>query len=163
MNPAKDQGPLCLGREGCNRSSQPSQGVPVHRNLFRRRPVIERQILPDVLKSLEGDDLGAPQMPHDQGSRHLEQVGLWVEDVVERRPRRQQAIGFLDHVIDLQARKAASRQPSPERGLVGQDRAEKPAPPVGVKIFSHRPQTPVSDPAPNGQAWRFHHRVKKVL
>ena len=114
VNTAEDQGPLGLRRKGRYRLGEPPQGVPVDRDLLGRGPILRGEIVFKLFQRLKGHDLGTAQMPHDQGPRHLEEVGLGMVDVVEPLTRRQQAIGLLDHVIDVQTRQASSRQPGPQ-------------------------------------------------
>ncbi|MDB5420565.1 MAG: hypothetical protein JWR59_512 [Brevundimonas sp.] len=114
MNAAKNQGPLSLRRKGRNRLGEPPQGVPVDGDLLGRGPVLCGEIVLKAFQRLKSHDLGTAQMPHDQGPRHLEEVGLGMVDVVEPLTRRQQAVGLLDHVIDVQTRQPSRRQPRPQ-------------------------------------------------
>lgn len=124
--PAKDEGLARLAGHGGDRFSQSPQLVTIYERLFKRSRPIDRIEPVHFLDRLDRYHLGSSNVAHDDRMGDLENVGAGVLYVAHVFARGQNGIGFLDNVVDIDARVAFSREPAPQSRLVRQNMAAKP-------------------------------------
>ena len=163
VDASQDQGALRLRRQGGDGLGQTPQGVPVGDDALRRRRILGQVPAVEVVKRLERDDPRPSDVPRNQRTRRLKQVGLWMTDVVHPFTRRQKAVALLDHILRFQSVHAPAHQPGAQGRFVRQHFSQQPARPPFVKVVRHARALPRKRFSPRGQAWRQGHQVATKL
>ncbi len=93
---------------------------------LRRRLVAAQAEGVEIGQRAEGDDAPPAQMGLDDRERNLKGVVARIADVVDLLARRQDRIGLLDDIIDLELAENLMTQPCAQHRLVRQHVARKP-------------------------------------
>jgi len=102
------------------------QFLTIHRNSFRREPVMHSVSLLQSLERLERHDPRSPGVLQHHGLSCAEQVGFGIDQVVQARPGGEDRISLLHDIVYFTGIQTTPAQPTSEFCLMRQNMKREP-------------------------------------